>query len=60
VEEATSAAITSSQNGNMIVHPAVKWLLSRHLVMPEEQYVKDALHSLGLEAIEPPTIALTS
>lgn len=60
VEEATAAAITSSQSGEMIVHPAVKWLLSSHIVIPDEQYVKDALGSLGVQAIESPTVALTS
>lgn len=60
IEDAASAAITSSQAGEILVHPAVKWLLSRHLVMPDEQHVRDALKELEVEPIEPVTIALTS
>lgn len=60
MEEATAAAIASSQQGEILVHPAVKWLLSRHLVLPDEEYVKDALKGLGVGPIEPLTIALTS
>lgn len=60
VEEATAAAIAASQTGMGTVHPSVRWLLSRHLVEPHEEYVKSALEQLDLRTISVPTIAFTS
>lgn len=60
VEEATAAAIAASKTGEVKVHPAVQWLLSRHLVEPQEEYVKQALEELGLRPLSQPTIAFTS
>lgn len=60
VEEATTATIAASQTGRVTVHPSVRWLLSRHLVEPHEDYVRSALDQLELQTVSVPTIAFTS
>jgi hypothetical protein len=61
IEEAASVAITSSQSGSLVVHPAVKWLLACHLIPAQEEYIQDALtDGLGLEVADQKLVAFTS